>query len=208
MSSIKLSFQYGLFKMILVVAIFFLSSSSNQQTQGTIIKFKTKSMCKRAGALRHEVMWKSSTGNLVDLKEIRTREHIKWNPAPKEFGPTKAYTISGFHHGLGTRSAIHGLGTDNHSIIPVEFKYQLSKNGKSKVWMVHQQYEMQIQTGEWIPIPGGEYQIVRWFERKGVDLIAYIIKKGVNNRTMYITKQSVPNWFDKKVKIKHYQRIF
>ena len=198
MQPVTLSFQYCFFAILTAISTVLMCSSGKQLSKAKIIKFKTKSMTTHAGALRHVVTWKSSTGKLTDLKEIRTREKVKWSAAPKEFGPTKEYTVSGFHYGLGTRSAIYGNGIDNHSIIPTEFNYQLNDDGISKVWIVNQQYEMQISSENWILIPNAEYKIIRWFERNGNDLIAYAAKKGIHDRSMYIAKLSVPNWFMKK----------
>ena len=150
-----------------------------------------------AATLHHKVVWESSTGNLEDLSHIKTRERVAWDAAPIEFGAPVEYQRSAFHNGLGTATANTGLNTDEHSIFPPEFKYQLAADGESKVWKMKQQYEMQIDGGDWLPIPDAAFEITRWFERKGKDLIAYTAKRGVADAegTMHRAMVKVPDWF-------------
>ena len=176
------------------------SNSKNEPIQrvehGNLINFKTKSMSTGAATLHHEVCWESSTGSIADLAHIKTRERVSWDAAPPEFGPSAEYEGSGVHNGLGSNTASGGIGVDDHSIIPPGFNFQLAEDGSSRVWTMNQQYEMQINGEEWIPVPGGQYQITRWFERKGTDLIAYTAKRGINDGSMHRAMVQVPNWFE------------
>ncbi len=165
--------------------------------KGNLIKFGTESMTTGAATLHHKVVWESSTGNLEDLSHIKTRERVVWDSAPIEFGAPVEYQRSAFHNGLGTNGANSGFASDDHSIVPPEFKYQLATDGESKVWKMKQQYEMQIDGGDWVPIPDAVFEITRWFERKGKDLMAYTAKRRVAGveGTMHRAMVKVPGWF-------------
>ncbi len=166
--------------------------------KGNLINFKTKAMTTGAATLHHEVVWESSTGKLEDLSHIKTRERVAWDPAPVEFGALEEYKRQGFHNGLGNNGANSGCATDDHSIIPTEFKYQLDADGESKVWTMKQQYEMQIDGGDWVSIPDAMYEITRWFVREGKDLIAYTAKRRVGDDKEKVLRAmiKVPNWFE------------
>src|SRR5438309_1777469 len=141
---------------------------------GELIKFHTVSISTGgAGQLEHIVGWESSTGDLTDLANVFTREHVSWDAAPAELGASGAYTGSGEHHGLGQNNSVGGITNDSHSIIPPMFVYASIPDGsKSETWLMHQQYEVKPAGGDWQPIPGATYEITRWFERQGQTLVA------------------------------------
>lgn len=150
-----------------------------------------------AGNLEHVVAWESDTGSLSDLGEVYTREHVRWDSAPAEFGPAGEYSGSGNHYGLGQNNATGGQTVDNHSIIPTGFIYQeIADATQSGTWMMTQEYEVKSGTADWSGIPGATYEITRWFERQGDDLVAYCAKRGTgNDSSMHRAMAHVPGYF-------------
>jgi hypothetical protein len=167
------------------------------QQIGNITEFSTDTMSTGAAAtLHHQVMWNSSTGNLEDLAHIETREEISWEAAPQEFGPDQTYSTAGTHNGHGTSQAEAGQGTDDHSIIPTGFSYALDAAGSSAVWKMQQNYQYKANGGEWRNIQGASYEITRWFEREGSDLVAYVAKRGISEAKGHRAMVKVPNYFN------------
>ncbi len=151
-----------------------------------------------ANNLHHAVEWKSSTGDLADLSHINTREHITWDAAPVEFGAAGEYTGAGEHHGLGNNNASGGNAVDDHSVVPTGFRYGLPEGQtQSGTWMMYQQYEYKTDDmSDWAPIEGAKYEITRWYERQGNDLVAYCAKRGTGtDSTMHRAMVHVPGYF-------------
>ena len=73
--------------------------------------------------------------------------------------------------------------------------FQLEEDGTSQVWLMNQTYQMKVDGEEWGDVPGAQYQITRWFERKGNDLIAYAAKRGLTDGKMHRAMINVPDWF-------------
>ena len=171
--------------------------------RATLVNFRTRSMSTGSAAtLHHEVVWVSDSGNLADLSHIQTREQVSWSPAPREFGSDTTYSTEGQHQGLGTRSATIGEGADDHSIIPPGFKYALDADGSSSVWLMRQQYQYQENDSDWQDIQGAHYEISRWFERVGNDLIAYTAKRGITEAGGHRAMIRVPGFFGSPVQRK------
>jgi hypothetical protein len=166
--------------------------------RAALTNFKTISMdTGGANNLEHVVGWESSSGAVEDLAHIVTREHVSWDDAPAEFGPAGEYAGSGNHYGLGQNNAAGGQTTDNHSIIPTGFVYKEIEDGKqSATWMMQQEYEFKTDDGDWQPIPGATYEITRWFERQGDNLVAYCAKRGTGgDSSMHRAMVSIPDYF-------------
>ena len=165
---------------------------------GELVNFGTSSMATgSANNLHHEVHWESSTGDLGDIAQIVTREHITWDAPPAEFGAVGEYTSSGEHYGLGDNKANGGSAVDDHSIIPTGFLYHDPDGGTSPTWMMRQQYEFRTpESSDWQPIDGATYEITRWFERQSDDLVAYCAKRGTGrDSTMHRAMVAVPGFF-------------
>jgi hypothetical protein len=162
-----------------------------------LINFGTESMTDGgANNLHHVVTWESDTGDLNDLANVYTREHVTWGAPPAEFGAAGEYAGAGEHYGLGQNSAVGGQAVDDHSVIPTGFNYNLTADGDSATWMMYQQYEMYTPETDWQPIPGATYEITRWFERHGPALVAYCAKRGTGtDSSMTRAMVHVPTWF-------------
>ncbi len=164
-----------------------------------LINFTTISMAPGGAAnLLHTVGWQSSTGNLGDLANVYTREHVMWDAAPAEFGPPGEYAGAGDHNGLGSNNATGGRTDDSHSIFPTGFKYgEIPDGGRSAVWTMRQVYEVKTADQDWQPIPGATYEISRWFEREGRTIRAYCAKRGTGtDNSSAEASAAVPDWFD------------
>lgn len=162
-----------------------------------LINFGTESMTDGgANNLCHVLKWESDTGDLADLEGVYTREHVWWDAPPAEFGGSGEYASAGEHAGLGQNHATGGTTDDNHTVIPPGFRFQLDADGQSGTWMMTQQYEMKTPDADWTPIEGATYEITRWFERQGKDLVAYCAKRGTGtDHSMTRAMQHVPNWY-------------
>lgn len=117
-----------------------------------------------------------------------------------EFGGTGDYAGAGQHNGLAETNAAAGGGADNHDIIPAQGfagknAYKLDNDGTSGVWTLNQVYQMSVDGGEWTAIPNTRYQLTRWFERKGSDLIAYMSKRGIEEGTMHRAMFFFKDWY-------------
>jgi hypothetical protein len=164
---------------------------------GELVNFRTVEMSDGgANNLHHVVAWDSSTGDLADLSEVYTREHVSWDAAPPEFHPAAEYGGPGDHHGLGENLATGGTTIDDHSIIPTGFNPWLDAPGESSVWMMYQEYEVKTADADWAPIPGATYEITRWFERQGEALVMYCAKRGTGtDSSMTRAMCHVPGWY-------------
>ena len=168
--------------------------------KGNLVNFKTASMGTGSSTLMHTFNWESSTGNLNDLSHIRTREFVKWDAPPPEFGGKGAYEAAGEHNGLATTPGIAGQGADNHDIVPAQGfpgkkAIYLENDGVSKPWNLKQEYQMSIDGGEYTAIPGTNYVLTRWFERKGLDMIGYMSKRGIEDGYMHRAMIFMKDWY-------------
>jgi hypothetical protein len=167
---------------------------------GNLVNFMTVSMGTAGSALNHTFTWESSTGSLQDLNHIKTRELVKWDAPPPEFGGKGDYAGAGEHHGLATTPGIAGQGADNHDIVPAQgFPgrdcYKLENDGVSEPWILKQEYQMSIDEGEWTTIPNTNYVLTRWFERKGLDMIGYMSKRGLEDGKMHRAMIFMKDWY-------------
>jgi hypothetical protein len=166
--------------------------------QAELTNFRTVSMTTGGAAnLEHMVAWDSSSGTLGDLIDVFTRERVNWVAAPPEFGAAGEYSGSGTHYGLGQNNAAGGQTVDNHSIIPTGFCYrEIDPGTESGTWRMTQGYEVRTASSDWQQIPGATYEIARWFERQGDDLIAYCAKRGTDaDSSMHRAVAQVPGYF-------------
>ncbi len=170
--------------------------------KGDLVGFKTVSMGTAGSALNHQFTWQSSTGDLKDLSHVKTRELVEWDAPPPEFGGTGAYAGAGKHNGLAETLGSAGQGADNHDIIPAQGfpapgkkSFLLDGDGTSQTWTLRQAYQMSVDGGEWVNIPGTNYVLTRWFERSGNDLIGYMSKRGLDDGQMHRAIQVGKDWY-------------
>ena len=159
------------------------SPSFSPTISADIENWRTTILETQANSLHHGIAWDSSTGHLPDLEGARIREHVTWTAAEVVFGPSRGYDVDGEHYGQATSDATIGSGNDFHLIIPTDFIYSTNvvDGFKSEAWIMNQGYEYTKDNGRsWQAIPESRYQITRWFERRGDDLLAYCSKRGID----------------------------
>jgi hypothetical protein len=165
-----------------------------------IVNFKTTSMATNGTTLAHSFSWESSTGSLGDLDGVKTREHVSWDAPPAEFKMEGEYSSAGEHHGQAFGEAKNGGGNDNHSIIPIPPATKgygdIDAGSESGTWMMRQEWEHDGGNGNWQPIEGATYEITRWYERQGNDLVAYCAKRGTgSDSSMHRAMYHWPGYF-------------
>lgn len=152
-----------------------IEGKEHEKQSGNLINWHTEKISPEFGAITHIIGWESSTGNLKDLKHIRTREKVTWASAcpwantPED--PT--YTEPGQHFGVGNSIVTQGdLGgnTDTHiAAAPLfndKYKPFPLKEGQVMEFVMEQVYEYSENNGEtWYPIKGSEYTLIRRLSR-------------------------------------------
>jgi hypothetical protein len=146
---------------------------------------ETESIENHGGRIHHIMRLQSSTGDLRDLKNQKTREHVWWDAAPSEFGAIPTYTKAGSHVGQQQQNdASVGLVSDQHAIhlFWEGFLYSRRPGRISEVWILSQEYEYEsFIDRQWRPIPHATYKIARWFVCDGTKHVAYCRKYATGN---------------------------
>ena len=99
-------------------------------------------------------------------------------------------------HQMG--NGVGGKAIDDHAVIPTGFQPWLEDGQEqSETWFTYQQYEYWADgMADYAPIQGATYEITRWFERQGQDLVAYCAKRGTgNDSSMHRAMVHVPGYF-------------
>lgn len=123
--------------------------------------------------------FKSSTGNLDDLKNVGTREHVKFRvqPGSPPFNSYMADTPIEFHWGVNKTGANTGFGRDDHMTKPPSLIVKFPVTAGELV--ADQWYQYTIDNGlTWENIEGAAYNLIKGV-RKGANgkWCFYFIKK-------------------------------
>ncbi|RVT86543.1 hypothetical protein DXV76_00140 [Rhodobacteraceae bacterium CCMM004] len=117
------------------------------------------------GSLHHvfDLKWKSSTGDMTDLADVWTREHVKFRTSQRNppFNDVMPPDLE-FRWGE-TRGASHGYGRDDHSIKPPQLVARYPYVEGSNV--AEQWYQFSPDGQTWTNIPGAAYLIHKEIRR-------------------------------------------
>ncbi|MBL7997895.1 MAG: hypothetical protein JNL32_04575 [Candidatus Kapabacteria bacterium] len=136
-----------------------------------------------------DCLWKSSTGNMESLRNVGTREHVKFNVAPGSppFNQNLADTPIEFFHGENKTGANSGLGRDDHMSKPPSLIVQFPVQAGELV--ADQWYQYTIDNGmTWHNIEGAAYKIIKGVRRgSNGKWVFYFAKKNwlPHNRTNF-----------------------
>ncbi len=159
----------------------------DQLVRGNLVHFKTQSMLALPGGnIKHDAVWQSDTGNLMDLGHLFVREKVSWAAPSAQAQPylDPAYQIAGQHFGVGnavTSRGDAGNMTDTHDAkgawAPAVFNF----TGPGTVgYTCSQVYQYSTDNKlTWHDIPNSTYEIMREAEPQGTQLQMRIRKRSV-----------------------------
>ena len=161
-----------------------------QQGRGNLVNFRTKSLdaLGAGGAIKHVLVWDSSTGEKDDLTHIFVRERVAW-PAPDQKcvpyiidpAPLENYHVVGVHYGVGNNATTNGRvcqGDDTHSLMgPWKPNFDTYNDATPMSLVFQQRYEYSDDNKlTWHEIPNSAYRVTRTIERQGEQIKASIRK--------------------------------
>lgn len=109
-----------------------------------------------------DLTYKSSTGNMQSLKDVGTREHVKFRTVPgaAPFNDSMADTPMEFFHGVSTSGADSGVGRDDHFTKPPSLVCR--EPWSTGELVADQWYQYTIDGGKtWANIPGAAYNLIK-----------------------------------------------
>lgn len=134
----------------------------------TVNNWHTIDITANNGFITHRVGWGSSTGNMDDLDDVRTREEVTWAgacPWAMEVG----YQGAGQHHGMGITQGDVGQNTDTHQASQPYFDADNPplNPGQTMAFAMTQVYQYSTDGGNtWLDIPGSNYTLTRTLRRR------------------------------------------
>ncbi|MEZ5083419.1 MAG: hypothetical protein R2750_08225, partial [Bacteroidales bacterium] len=135
-----------------------------------------------------DLKFKSSTGNLVSLINVGTREHIKFRvqPGGPPFNNHLSDTPQEFFHGVSISGANTGYGRDDHMTKPPGLIcHDPLVPGEL---IADQWYQYTIDQGaNWENIPGAAYNIIKGVRKSAGKWVFYFIKRNwaLHNKTPF-----------------------
>ncbi|MFM6324918.1 MAG: DUF4157 domain-containing protein [Microcystis panniformis] len=145
-------------------------------------------------AIRIDITWQSSTGNLADLANCTVREVVNYDPIPNPpflWNPPNPTIL--------TVPGTAGAGMDTHSY-PPGLKTGITNPRKADTMVANQVYQFRCTgsgcSGNWIDFPNQRYRITRTvIEQPGPLLNPWryrITKEGVGNSFNYAREVEIP----------------
>lgn len=118
----------------------------------------------------HEVAWDSSTGRLRDLRDVQTREVVRWDAPDADTRQWlgEGYENAGRHDGLGTANGQNGRNEDTHHISAgfkgTLFNHPPPADRTRYTYTLHQRYQYRKGDGPWQDFAGSQFTITRTAE--------------------------------------------
>lgn len=152
-----------------------------------LVNFRTQAMAALPGGnIKHDAVWESDSGSLIDLAHVAVREKVSWGAAvPQAAGLLDpAYRLPGQHFGVG--NAVFSPGTvgnmsDTHDAKGAWAPGVFGFRGPGSVSYLCSQVYQYSDDGRatWHDIPDSTYEIVRTVSLSGAKLKMEIHKRSV-----------------------------